>query len=134
MAELLEKEVAHSTTAVSIPTTSETVVITSPLVKIPVSTCRVWVAGRCQLTSGTGTTAVTVRIRRGTTTAGTLIGAGISEAIKSAAGSTEPFALSVVDTLAGADAVQYVLTLQQAGATANGSVPQAAIDVEVLNG
>ncbi|MCL6552921.1 MAG: hypothetical protein K6W08_07355 [Firmicutes bacterium] len=118
----------------SIPTTSETVVITSPLIKIPVSTCRVWITGSCQLTSGTGTTAVTVRIRRGTTTAGTLIGAGNSEAIKTAAGSTEPFGLSVVDTLAGADAVQYVLTLQQTAATGNGSVLQAALDVEVLNG
>lgn len=134
MAELIEKEVAHSTTDVTVPTTTETVAITSPAVKIPVATCRVLVTAWCQLTSGAGTTTVTLRIRRGTTTGGTQIGEAIAEPLKTAAGSTEPFSIMVVDALANAASAEYVLTVQQAGATGNGTVVQAAIDVEVLGG
>lgn len=111
-------------------TTAETVVATVG----GVSTGRavnIQLRGWAQLTTGTNTTAVTPRIRRGTTITGTLIGEANPVTIGAAAGSTEDFEIDVSDLGADVASATYVLTLQQAGATANGSCLQAAIEAYV---
>lgn len=108
-------------------TVAETVVATLS----GVSTGRavnVQVRGWAQLTTGTNTTAVVPRIRRGTTISGTLIGEANPVTIGAAAGTTEDFEVDVVDTGADLAGASYVLTLQQVGATANGSCLQATVE------
>lgn len=114
-------DAAFSVAAVTLTTTAETVIISSPNVQCPKDISFVSVQARSQLTLGTTTTAVTPRIRRGNSTTGTLVGSAVSEAIKTAAGSTEPFELKVLEERDFQDNVQYCLTLAQTGATANGS-------------
>jgi len=132
MADIKEVAFNHSVTDVTISTTTETVVISSGPVSLPFQTCHIIVLAWCQLVSGTGTTDVTPRIRRGTTTAGALVGEANAEVVKTAAGSREPFMIMVHEERAGEEAVEYCLTIQQTAATADGTVNQAAIIVFVL--
>jgi hypothetical protein len=134
MPDLIEKVVNFSTTNVTVTTTTETAIISTGALTLPVGTAKIVIRAWAQLTSGAGTTAVTARIRRGSTTAGALVGEANSEAIKTAAGSTEPFFIMVTDDRANEASVEYVLTLTQTGATANGTVLQAFIEAECLNG
>jgi len=132
MADIKEVAFNHSVADVTISTTTETVVISSGLVSLPFHTCHIIVLAWCQLVSGTATTDVTSRIRRGTSTAGALVGEANAEAIKTAAGSREPFMIMVHEERAREEAVEYCLTIQQTAATADGIVNQAAIIVLVL--
>ncbi len=134
MSDIAEKGVTHTTAAVTLTTTTETVVVSSPVVRVPLATCMVVVKARAQLVTGASTTAVLPRIRKGTTTGGTQVGGANSEGIKAPTGAGEPFALTVAESVQDQESVQYSMTLQQVGALANGSCVQAAIEVEVLNG
>ena len=134
MPEVLEKAVNSSAANVTVTTTTETVAISSGRVPIPVATCRAVIRAWCQLTLGTATTTVTPRIRRGTAITDPLIGEANAEQIKTAAGSTEPFDLRTGESLQDRESVEYSFTVQQAAATANGTVLQADIEVEILNG
>ena len=220
MADIKEAEITHQIADVTLTTTSETVILSSPRLTVPFHTCRALVVAWGQLTLGTGTRACTPRIRRGTTTAGALVGEANLETAKTplrevfrgtvsvdppsiATGATanvavtvaglttahlvmvqcqsdlehglipiaaypsaadtltirltnysaaaidgvartwqyvaylpsassEPFFIIVNEERAGEEAVQYCLTLQQTGATADGSCLQSAILVLIL--
>lgn len=111
-------------------TTAETVVATVSGISTP-RAVNVQLRGWAQLTTGTNTTAVTPRIRRGTTITGTLIGEANPITLGAAAGSTEDFEVDVTDLGADVANATYVLTLQQTAASANGSCLQAAIEAYV---
>jgi hypothetical protein len=118
------------TTDTALVTTAETVVATLDSVTTPRAvnvTLRAW----AQLTTGTATTAVTPRIRRGTTAAGTLINEGNPVTLGAAAGGTEDFEIDAVDLNADISGASYVLTLQQTAATGNGSCLQAQISASI---
>ena len=127
MANIRAAEATSSGTNVTLTTTSETVVVTSPVLVLPADRVQLYILAWGQLTTGTGTTTVTPRIRRGTTTGGTLIGEANAEQVKAAAGSTEPFLIALVDNVTDLVSVQYVFTLQQAGATADGTFLQGSM-------
>lgn len=134
MADILEKDAQYSGTNVTITTTTEKAIINSNPIIVPFDTAVIVIRGYAQLTTGTGATTVTPRIRRGTAITGTLVGEANAEDVKAAAGSTEPFFILVTEARSTVDQVQYVLTLQQASATGNGTVLQASIEVEVISG
>lgn len=121
-----------SGTNVTLTTTSETVIISSGPVTTPSQTSRVVILAYAQLTTGAATTTVTARIRRGTTTAGTLVGEANAETIGAAAGSTEPYFIVLEEDRADTNTVEYSLTLTQVSATGNGTALQATILVVVL--
>ncbi len=132
MAQIKQIEAATTTTPVSLVTTAETIVLTSSRMEMSGDAARILILAWAQLTTGTGTTGITPRLRRGTLVTGTLVGSAILEGNKVAATGTEPFFLMLIDTPAANDAVQYVFTLQQAGAGANGSSVQATIALFAL--
>jgi hypothetical protein len=132
MAQLQEIQFNISATDVTLTTTSETVIISSGLIAVPYETARVLIFACAQLTTGTGTTGVTARIRRGTAVGGTLVGEANVEQIKAAVGNTEPFFILASDEQSPAAAVEYSLTLQQAAATGNGTALRAGIVVLVF--
>jgi hypothetical protein len=134
MADLVEKDVSTATGNVTITTTTEKVAITSPAVRVPLQTARVLVKGWAQVTTGADTTALTPRLRKGDAITGTLLGEANAEAVKAAAGSTEAVQCWAIDTVSNVDSVQYSFTVQQTGASADGTIVQSGIDVEVLNG
>lgn len=127
-----EAEFALATTNVTVTTTTEAVAVSSGTVKMPSDSGTILVIAWGQLTTGAGTTAVTPRIRRGTTTSGTLVGEALAEEVKAAAGSDEPFFIAISEDRSIVESVEYSLTLEQAGATGNGTILQAAILVLVL--
>lgn len=109
---------APCTASVTITTTTETVLCT--LVVQTVNPGQfVRLVGSAQVTLGTGATALTLRWRRGATTAGTLVGP--ANAIQGTAGNTVQLAHEVEDTPGEVSAQSYVLTAQQTAATANGT-------------
>lgn len=120
-----------ATANVTLTTTSETSVVTSGPATASRQTVNVCVLGWAQLTTGTNTTAVTPRIRRGSTTSGTLVGEGNAVTLGAAAGSTEQFYAIACEDRSDVASVDYNMTLEQAGASANGSALQAGIIVFV---
>jgi len=124
-----DASIVVATADVTITTTTETAIVTSGSARPAYATTRVLVIAWGQLTTGAATTAVTPRIRRGTTASGTLIGEGNAETLKAAAAGTEPFFIVATEDLGAVESVQYTLTLQQTAATGNGSALQAGIVV-----
>lgn len=120
----------HVTAETPLVTTAETVVATLSGVNTPRKTT-VTIKGWAQLTTGTATTAVTPRIRRGTTITGTLIDEGNPVTVGAAAGSTEDFEITAQDENVDLAGGSYVLTLQQTAASANGSCLQAGIEASM---
>lgn len=119
------------TANVTLTTTSETVIVSSGPALVTRQTVNVCVMAWAQLTTGTNTTDVTPRIRRGTATSGTLVGEANAETILAAAASTEPYHLMVCEERTNVDSIEYSLTLQQTAASANGSALQGGIIVFV---
>jgi hypothetical protein len=134
MPEILEKDATYQTANVTLPTTTEVLVVASPVIPVPFATVRTYVHAWVALQPGTGTTFYNLRLKRGGDGTGTVIGEILGQNVLSAAGSTEHADIYALDTVAGADRVQYSLTVQQAGATGNGTVLTSCIEVEVLNG
>lgn len=114
------------TTNVTATTTSETVVATLTGVSTP-RKCNVAIEGWVQFTTGAGTTALTLRIRRGSAITDTLVGEANAVQVSAAAGSTEDHFIKVADN--GVDLANgtYVLTVQQTAASADGTALQGSI-------
>lgn len=117
------------TANVTLTTTSETVIVSSGAATAPRESSTFIIIAWAQLTTGGSTTAVTPRIRRGTTTGGTLVGEANAENVKAAAGSTEPFWIMAIEDRASVAGQEYSLTLQQTGAAADGTALQGGIVV-----
>jgi hypothetical protein len=128
------QEVSHnfSVAAVTLTTTTEKVVISAPGIAVVRPTVFAMIIGWGQLLIGTNCTHVTPRIRRGTAITDTLIGDATAEEIKTAAADREPFFIMVGEELSDAASVEYSFSLQQTGASANGTVDQAAILVLLM--
>jgi len=84
------------------------------------------------VTTSANSTTYKVRVRRDDVS-GTALGDAIAQTILVAAGGTEPFVFTATDERSGAlNAVTYVATLEIAGASANSTVGQAYIEVQIL--
>lgn len=117
------QEVANDT----LVTTAETVVCTLDGISTP-GRRTVRVKGWVQVTTGTGATTLTPRIRRGTGVTGTLIDEANAITLQAAAGGTEELELTAEDEGVDLANASYVLTVQQAAATGNGTALQAAME------
>lgn len=110
----------------TISTSSETEFEQLEQITVPRQLTRVIILAWGQLTTGAATTAVTHRVYRAVAGAtGAVVGEGNAETVPAAAGSTQPmFSLLVEEVEALANA-RYRETLQQTGATGNGTVLQS---------
>lgn len=122
---------ADTTTDTTVTTTTETVVATLPNVSTPGPGWRVTLRGFCQLTTGAATTGLTWRVRRGSAITDTLVDEANAVQVEAAAGSTEDHEIVVVDTPPEVAGQTYVLTVQQAAATGNGTAVQASLTATV---
>lgn len=112
-------------------TTAETVVATLTGVSMQRAGQTIDLYGHVSVTTGTATTSLVLRVRRGGVT-GTLIGELETDTLAAAVGSTEDHDIHETETptgeLAGAT---YVLTVVQTAATANGSCVHASLRADV---
>jgi hypothetical protein len=120
------------TANVTLTTTTETVVATVSNVGTPRAGCKVILRGWTQITTGTNTTALTVRVRRGTTITDPLVGEANPEQVEAAAGSTEAIDFAFEESPGELASASYVLTVQQTAASADGTALQSELTVEVL--
>jgi hypothetical protein len=116
----------------AIPTTTETILATLAGVATDGPGQRVRITGWAQVVPGTGTTGLTLRIRRGTAVTDPLVGEANAVAGGVAAGAAREIDVEAIDTLGDVAGQSYVLTCQQAAATANGTALQAQIRAEIL--
>lgn len=130
--------VQASNSGVSLVTTAETIVLTSPPFTPAQDSAAIVIFGRAIITPGTTTSGIILRIRRGTTLTGpqlqqaaptipatAALQGGFLEWYIDAAG----FGLGSSSPVSG---VQYVLTATQVAATANGTLNDGAIFVFAL--
>lgn len=131
---LFAKDVTSAAVPTAVVTTAETLAALSASLTVLQNTGKAAVKGFLTLTIGTNTTAVTVRLYRGTTSAGTLVSTAIAQAGNFVAGSPAQFVVACTDVLTNVGTAQYCMTVQQTGASANGSITTAVIETEVLSG
>jgi hypothetical protein len=125
---------AQVTGTTTLTTTTETVAATiaaPPELQSPSNGQGLLVSGTVNVTGGTATTTVTVRVRQGSLT-GAVVGDALVNTVV-AATAPDTYAYQAIDpTLTYLNGETYVVTVQLAGATANGSVNYADIGVEPL--
>jgi hypothetical protein len=113
-------------------TTAETLAAYSGRVEIPYQTIRAIIKGWLQAGWATGTTGVILRLRRGNGITGAVIAGGNTEPATAATASD--LTIKWAEQLLNAEYADYSLTVQQVGATANGTINLSAIEVEMING
>lgn len=122
----------HAVTVLSatpVVTTAETAAATSTAFSVNDPGGQgVRVSGAVNVTTGVGCTGLTIRVCRGGAAGGPLVGNALPVTIGASASVSVPF--DVVDPQLQAQAQQYTVTVQQAGATGNATVNQATICCE----
>lgn len=98
---------------------NETAVITCSGVVTPLGPQTVQLFGAVFLTTGADTTAITLAVRRLSLT-GTLVGDAGPQQITAAVGTNNWYSINVADTPGDVTGYSYVLTVEAAGASANG--------------
>lgn len=130
MAELLEKGIGRTTADITVVTTAEIVAATSEALAPPRAGVRALIKGYVELSTGVGTSAVTARIRRGTGITAPLVSEASTEGATAVEAAT--WVVTAVETLGDLGTVTYVVTIQQTGASGNGIINNATIEVELL--
>lgn len=117
------RQAQQGTTAVTLA--AETVVCTLAGISTDRADAVVNLEAEAQITYGVGTTACTLRVRRGVDATGVLVGIAVAEG--AVAGATDDLEVTVQDQPGEVAGQSYVLTAQQTGATGNGSSLQASL-------
>jgi hypothetical protein len=126
MSRVFSRSVTADTAVV---TTAETAAITSDAVTQSVDGENITISGQLGYLTGTGTTAVTVRVRQGTDLTGAVVGETLPVTIGAAADAQIPFQFSTAPL--GAARQAYTISIQATGASANGTIKSAAVTVSL---
>lgn len=120
---------ASSTTAVTLVTTAETIIITTPVYPVPRDAEMIIIIAMVHFSViGATASSVTTRIRRGATLTDAVVGLATTDNDISA-GNTKSRPWVLVDTVAGLATVQYSLTAAFGGATANSTADSMSIAI-----
>lgn len=117
---------------ITLVTTAETVVATSPQIYADANNGRVKIYGHVNITEGAGGTAYVVRVRRGNSISGALVGVAETDTLAAASSETAPFSVEDAGWLNAAGGNQYCVTVQQTAATGNGTVNGADFQVDAI--
>jgi len=111
---------------VTVPTTTETVILTGPNLQTPKDTSVLAVIASLSMVQGTGATGLTLRLRMGSAVTGTQVG---QPYVVTTPSSIQTLSVSFVVTFPSysTDYVQVSLTAQQTAASGNGNVTAAAM-------
>lgn len=115
---------------VNVPNAVETVIATVVVPSILGAGVSVELRGNTSFTTGTSTTSVVLRVRRGGL-AGVIVGAAETDTIIGAVGSTDPYSIQVADQPPDSANLTYVLTAQQTAGAAAGTAVVASIAATV---
>ena len=115
--------------AQTVTTTSETVVATLSGLSVSGPNLSITAEGNVALTAGASTTSVQLRLRRGTTTGGTLVGQIYQQPCTASAATI--VSGQWLDSPGEVANQSYVITVQQVGATGNATVNEANLQAVV---
>jgi hypothetical protein len=107
-------------TAVTDGGTAETVVLTTDPIIVPSYQRKVTIQGYLNITPGTSAVSCVIKVRRGTTTSGTQVGSTETALTIATDNISIPFLVS--DQPGDSAGVQYVVTVVEGSAGANGTV------------
>jgi hypothetical protein len=107
-------------TAVTDGGTAETVVLTTDPIIVPSYQRKVTISGYLNITPGTSAVSCVIKVRRGTTTSGTQVGSTETALTIATDNISIPFLVS--DQPGDSAGVQYVVTVAEGSAGANGTV------------
>lgn len=113
-----------SSASTTLTTTTETAVLTMNGLNTRGPSDTIMFEGQGKVASGTGVTAVTATLRRGSGITGTIV--AVAEPQPLAASTTGTFTWSFVDAPGEIANASYTVTLTQVGATGNGTVSYVA--------
>lgn len=128
VADMVRVNVMATASSVTDGGTAETVVLTSNGVSTPRQGCQINLSGVVCITAGASTTAVVVRVRRGTVT-GTVVGVAETDTLAATKLGVIPF--DFVDTPGDVDGAVYVVTVVETGASGDGTVTFASIQATI---
>jgi hypothetical protein len=132
MSSIVQKQIGLSSGIINLVTTAETLVAYTGRCEANLPTLRAIIRGWALITPGTGTTAMQLRIRRGNGITGAVV--GVTGPISLAMGQYFDTDVINVESVSNVEYVDYSLTVQATGASANGTVGAATIEVELING
>jgi len=101
-------------------TNAETIICTTPPLTIPLDFAQIIIFWFAQITTGTSTTSLQMRVRRGATLAGAIIGTGWTLTIGAALNALPNGCY--IDTPGAVAGQQYTLTCSQQGVTVAGTL------------
>ena len=126
------KSAAELPAAVTLVTTAETVAVVLPVLAEQLAGGGgLVVRGYFNFIAGTGTTAVVTRVRQGSTTGGTLVGAADTQSV-TAGNTTEITFGQVIPAGSVPYGNQFCVTVQQTAATGNGTVNDGYIELDAI--
>lgn len=129
MAQVMYQNFAQNTTAVTLTTTGETLIITSNSIDWPTGAAFALVLCYLSLSLSAATTGLTLRVRRGNALTGTVVATSGVMTSGIAASSVFADGFNAVDNVTNQDLAQYSLTAQVAGASGNSTTSLQSIAV-----
>lgn len=117
----------YGTTDTPVVTTAETAAVISDPVTGSTDGAEYTISGMVNITTGTGTTEVVVRVRRGNGVSGALVGETEPQTIAAGAKGNIPY--GVTDQPGAVGSQQYTASVVQTGASGNGTINNAYITV-----
>jgi len=134
MAQQFQADAVGTSATVNVPTTTETPILTGNPLPIPFENGKCLVQGTLVITPGTGTTSITIRVRRNPAGENVVVGTAVIVA-GFVAGSAGDIGFGFVDPIPDGRTCVYQLTVQQAGAGANGTAQLGCLlQTTVLSG
>ena len=119
---------------VTIPTTTETAGPTTNPLRGPFGTCKGVVRGTALISTGTGVTGVQVRVRRNQSGENVVLNP-LVQTVGAAASATIAVPFEFTDAVPDGRDLTYQLTVQQVGATGNGSIlAGTTITAQIISG
>lgn len=132
MSQVFGADAVNNTASTTVTSTSETGVATGNFLNPPFGNAKAIVQAQVALTVGTGMTSVTLRLRRNPNGENVVVAS--SGAITAAAGNAVLLGLSAADVIPDGRAVQYQLTVTQAGGAGNGTASFASVAALLISG
>lgn len=132
MSQVFSADAVNNPAATTVTTTSETTAAIGNFLNPPFQNAKAYVEASITLLAGTGTTTITIRIRRNPNAENVVVAS--SAGINVTAGNTVIVGFQAADAIPDGRPVQYAVTVQQAGASGNGSVTFANISATLISG
>lgn len=132
MSQVFSADAVNNTASTTVTTTSETTGAVGNFVNPPFQTAKCFIEAMIALLVGASTTTVTIRIRRNPN-AENLVVASVA-GVNVTAANTVVLSLQAADAIPDGRPVQYAVTVQQAGATGNGTINFANVALTLISG